>query len=83
MTRCTRVAFSAERRFNAEEIKAVEPNISSNEIPSLEEMLLRKTTGYTFEKEFREVKDEVAFIAHSSGTTGEYGSYSSAFLLLF
>lgn len=66
------MAYSSERRWNAEEIEAVEPNISSEEIPSLEEMLSHETTEYPFEKVFDEVRDDVAFIAHSSGTTGWY-----------
>lgn len=41
-----------------------------HELPTLEEMLGTKAAPYPFTKTFDEVKCNIAFIIHSSGTTG-------------
>lgn len=53
------------------EIKALRPDLTTVEIPAPTEILRGATMPYLFSKSFEEVKDDVAFIAHSSGTTGE------------
>lgn len=53
------------------EIKALRPDLTTVEIPASTEIFGGATTPFPFAKSFEEVKDDVAFIAHSSGTTGE------------
>lgn len=54
----------------AEEICSAGSHIKSLEIPSLTQMLAEECSVYPFQGAFEEVKNNVAFIAHSSGTTG-------------
>jgi len=71
MTDCSKLAYSSERKQKAEEIEECRSNLKSAQIPSLGEMLASATELYPFTETFDEVKDDVAFIAHSSGTTGK------------
>ncbi|KAK2861154.1 putative NRPS-like protein biosynthetic cluster [Arthroderma sp. PD_2] len=70
MTGCSKIAYSVERKQKAEEIQAVHSSLNSAQIPSLDKMIDSDTSAYPFLRKFDEVKNEVAFIAHSSGTTG-------------
>ncbi|KAE8335493.1 hypothetical protein BDV24DRAFT_156005 [Aspergillus arachidicola] len=58
--------------------KALRPDLTTVKIPASTEILGGATMPYLFSKSFEEVKDDVAFIAHSSGTTGDHTSRSSA-----
>lgn len=71
MTGCSKLTYSSERMQKAEEICHAGPHIKSVEIPSLSDMLSEECSVYPFLWIFEEVKDAVAFIAHSSGTTGK------------
>jgi acyl-coenzyme A synthetase/AMP-(fatty) acid ligase len=53
------------------EIKALRPDLVTVEIPSSADILGGTTTSFPFSKTFVEVRNDVAFIAHSSGTTGK------------
>ena len=46
--------------------------LQSVQIPSLYEMFEGNSSPYPFSKKFDNVKNEVAFIGHSSGTTGKH-----------
>lgn len=72
MTDCLKLAYSSERKQKAEEIEERRSDLKSAQIPSLAEMLANPTELYPFTKTFDEVKNDVAFIAHSSGTTGKW-----------
>lgn len=69
-TKCSKLAYSAERKQRALEIKDLRPDLDAFEIPSLTEMLENHTAFYPFPKSFEEVENDTAFIIHSSGTTG-------------
>lgn len=71
MTDCSKLAYSSERKQKADEIEEHRSDLKSVQIPSLSEMLASDTELYLFTKTFDEVKNDVAFIAHSSGTTGK------------
>ncbi|KAJ5766758.1 uncharacterized protein N7511_004374 [Penicillium nucicola] len=70
MTNCSKLAFSSEKRQKAGEICSAAPHVSSLEVPSLADMMSQDTSLYPFVGTYEDVKDKVAFIAHSSGTTG-------------
>ncbi|KAF7597548.1 hypothetical protein BBP40_000026 [Aspergillus hancockii] len=70
VTDCSKLAYSAERSQRAIELKTLHPGLVTVEIPSSADILGGTTTPFPFSKTFEEVRDEVAFIAHSSGTTG-------------
>ncbi|KAB8223675.1 hypothetical protein BDV33DRAFT_166905 [Aspergillus novoparasiticus] len=70
VTNCSKLAYSTERSQRAMEIKALRPDLTTVKIPASTEILGGTTIPYLFSKSFEEVKDDVAFIAHSSGTTG-------------
>ena len=72
MTKCSKLAYSSEKRQKAEEIVLADSKIQSLEIPSLTQMLAEESSVYPFQGTFEEVKNNVAFIAHSSGTTGNF-----------
>lgn len=71
MTNCSKLAYSSEKRQKAKEICSAASHVGSVEIPSLADMLSQDVSAYPFTRTFEDVKDKVAFIAHSSGTTGE------------
>ncbi|DAA77804.1 TPA_exp: putative NRPS-like enzyme [Trichophyton benhamiae CBS 112371] len=70
MTGCTKVAYSVERKQAVDKIQELFPGLQSVQIPSLYEMFEGNPSPYPFSKHFDDVKNEVAFIGHSSGTTG-------------
>ncbi|KAF3899511.1 Non-canonical non-ribosomal peptide synthetase [Trichophyton interdigitale] len=70
MTGCRKVAYSVERKQTVDKIQELFPGLQSIQIPSLYEMFEGNSSPYPFSKNFDEVKYEVAFIGHSSGTTG-------------
>ncbi|EFR05300.1 ochratoxin A non-ribosomal peptide synthetase [Nannizzia gypsea CBS 118893] len=70
MTSCSKVAYSAERKQKVDEIQALSPGLHTVQIPSLDEMFEGDSSPYPFSKNFDDVKNEIAFIGHSSGTTG-------------
>ncbi|KAI9371724.1 hypothetical protein BJX61DRAFT_548133 [Aspergillus egyptiacus] len=70
MTDCSKLCYSSEKQQNADDICAAASHISSVEIPSFVEMLAQETSVYPFSWPFEDIKNKVAFIAHSSGTTG-------------
>ncbi|XHF98585.1 hypothetical protein AWENTII_002133 [Aspergillus wentii] len=70
MTNCSKLLYSSEKRQKAEDICSAAAHVSSLEIPSMAEMTSLETTAYPFLGTFGDVKNKVAFIAHSSGTTG-------------
>lgn len=70
MTNCSKLVYSPEKRQVAESICSAAPHVSSVEVPSFADMMSRETSAYPLSSTFEEVKDKVAFIAHSSGTTG-------------
>ncbi|KAJ5098005.1 hypothetical protein N7532_005006 [Penicillium argentinense] len=70
MTNCSKLAYSPEKHLNAQDICSAAPYVTECEIPSFAEMSEQDTGGYPFSKTFEDVRNEVAFIAHSSGTTG-------------
>jgi hypothetical protein len=72
MTNCSKLAYSSEKKQKAEEICLAGSHIQSLEIPSLSQMLAQESRVYPFLGTFEEVKNSVAFIAHSSGTTGNF-----------
>lgn len=72
MTGCTKVAYSVERKQAVDKIQELFPGLQSVQIPSLYEMFEGNPSPYPFSKHFDDVKNEVAFIGHSSGTTGKH-----------
>ncbi|EEQ29776.1 putative NRPS-like protein biosynthetic cluster [Microsporum canis] len=70
MTGCSKVAYGVERKQKVDDIRALYPDLHSVQIPSLDNMLEGNASPYPFSKNFDDAKNEVAFIAHSSGTTG-------------
>lgn len=71
MTGCSKVAYGVERKQKVDDIRALYPDLHSVQIPSLDNMLEGNASPYPFSKNFDDAKNEVAFIAHSSGTTGK------------
>ena len=65
MTDCSKLAYSSERKQKAEEIEECRSNLKNAQIPSLAEMLASDAELYPFTKTFDEIKNNVAFIAHS------------------
>jgi beta-xylosidase len=71
MTGCSKLCYSSEKKQNADEICAAAPHVASVEIPSFADMIAQEVSLYPFTGTIEEVKNKVAFIAHSSGTTGK------------
>ena len=65
--------FSEERKHNISELTPVLPEMSFLEVPSFACMLDDEggLKHHSLEKKYGEIEDEVAFMIHSSGTTGE------------
>lgn len=70
MTGCSKLCYSYEKKQNADEICAAASHVASVEIPSFSEMIAQDVSVYPFTGTIEEVTNKVAFIAHSSGTTG-------------
>ncbi|KAL4860612.1 hypothetical protein BDV12DRAFT_209040 [Aspergillus spectabilis] len=71
-TDCHRMVYSRETSRRTMEINAFRPNTLYLEVPSVFELLdaTIEPKHYPFTKTFEDLEDEVAFIIHSSGTTG-------------
>lgn len=67
--------FSPEKNPRVSELKSVFEGMDFWEVPSLADILDDKEgeglNHYPLSKTYEEIEDEVAFIIHSSGTTGK------------
>lgn len=71
-TGCSRLLYTEERSQKAVELQALRPSLDEKELPTLAEMMAAQTTLYPFPETFERLKNETAFIIHSSGTTGMF-----------
>ena len=69
-TDCSRFVYTTERSQKANELHQLRPSLDMYELPTVAEMMGTGFAPYPFPKTFDEVKDNTAFIIHSSGTTG-------------
>lgn len=72
MTGCSKLCYSAEKQQNADEICAAASHVVSMGIPSFADMVAQESRPYPFTGTIEDVQNKVAFIAHSSGTTGTH-----------
>lgn len=72
-TICKRMLFSQEKKHKISELRPVLPAMDFLEVPSFMDILGDEEglNHYPLEKTYDEIEDEVAFIIHSSGTTGK------------
>ncbi|KAL4966920.1 uncharacterized protein BDV14DRAFT_170376 [Aspergillus stella-maris] len=70
MVGCSKLAVSIEKGYIADEICSETSNVQRAEVPSFLDLISNDCEAYPFEKTYEEIENEVAFIAHSSGTTG-------------
>lgn len=77
MTNCSKLVYSPEKRHISEDICSAAPHVSSVGVLSFADMMSGEVSTYPFSSTFEEVKNKVAFIAHSSGTTGRLVTVTS------
>ncbi|KAL4794339.1 hypothetical protein BDV19DRAFT_390398 [Aspergillus venezuelensis] len=70
MTGCSKLAVSVEKGYIADEICSEAPDVQRAEVPSFLDLISGDCKAYPFEITYEEIENEVAFIAHSSDTTG-------------
>lgn len=72
-TNCKRMLFSQEKAHKISELVPVLPEMNFLEVPSFIDSLDDEggLNHYPLEKTYEEIEDEVAFMIHSSGTTGK------------
>ncbi|KAL1969482.1 hypothetical protein VTN77DRAFT_8920 [Rasamsonia byssochlamydoides] len=69
-TDCQKFVYGAERKNRVFDIKKLRPDLEIVEIPSLSEMIEGQSPLYPYDKTYDEEEDKIAFVIHSSGTTG-------------
>ncbi|KAL2009196.1 hypothetical protein VTN00DRAFT_7390 [Thermoascus crustaceus] len=70
-TQCNLLITADEQIEKAKELVAVRPELEIITIPSLEHFMDNESTPhYPYTKTWDETKDEIAYIIHTSGTTG-------------
>ncbi|PYI36626.1 NRPS-like enzyme [Aspergillus indologenus CBS 114.80] len=71
-TKCTHLLFSREKSPIASRLRTLDWKMQFQEVPSVADILGNGsgTSHFEFSKTYDEVVDQIAFIIHSSGTTG-------------
>lgn len=70
-TKCRHLVYSKGRDINLSQLRAKSPDMHFWEIPTLDEMLRHPVERFPYTKQFEDAENEVAFIIHSSGSTGK------------
>jgi hypothetical protein len=74
-TGCSKFVYSPERHKLVQDLKNVNVSIKAWEIPGLWEMVDHPADIYPCDRQFSDSENETSLIVHSSGTTGQSGTY--------
>lgn len=69
-TGSTKVLYAAELAPLVKSLQSVAPSVSTDAIPSFQEMLESNPEPYPYEKSFEEARGDPIVVLHSSGSTG-------------
>lgn len=73
-TGSTKLLYTAEFAPMIKPLQALEGSITSDVVPSFQEMLESNPKPYPYEKGFDEARNDPVVVLHSSGSTGKINS---------